>query len=51
MANLAEVTENQPIMVERGVIQHLKYVGRSKSIDIQRESVRGEERTHTCTYA
>lgn len=28
-------------MVERGVIQHLKFVGRSKSIDIQREAVRG----------
>jgi hypothetical protein len=31
IANLAEATENQPIMVENDIIQHLKYVGRAKS--------------------
>jgi hypothetical protein len=37
VANLAEATENQGIMVEKEIIQHLKFVIRSKSIDIQRE--------------
>jgi hypothetical protein len=40
VANLAEATENQGIMVEKEIIQHLKFVIRSKSIDIQREGVR-----------
>ena len=40
IANLAEATENQGPMVQEGVIEHLKYVLRSKSIDIQREAAR-----------
>ncbi|CAM9961478.1 unnamed protein product, partial [Hapterophycus canaliculatus] len=41
VANLAEVVENQGKMVESGVLQHLKFVMRSKSVDVQREAVRG----------
>ena len=40
LANLAEALENQGPMIETGLLQHLKYVLRSKSVDVQREAVR-----------
>jgi hypothetical protein len=41
-------------MVDNGVIQHLKYVMRSKSIDVQREAARALANIsaeYTCEYA
>ena len=36
LANLAEVVENQSVMVEEGLLQHLKFVLRSKNFNVQR---------------
>ncbi len=41
MANLAEVIESQGIMLDAGILQHLKFAMRSMSVDIQREATRG----------
>jgi signal transduction histidine kinase len=43
IANLAEVAENQNLMVEQGTLQHLKFVLRSKSFNVQREAARLNE--------
>ena len=45
LANLAEALENQGPMVDSGLLQHLKFVLRAKSIDVQREA--GCERSPT----
>ena len=56
LANLAEVVENQSVMVEEGLLQHLKFVLRSKNFNVQRESARAianlaAEYSHTAEIA
>ena len=41
IANISECIELLPQLTQSGIIQHLKYVTRSKNKDIQREAARG----------
>lgn len=40
IANLSEVDENQGVMIQKGILQNLKYSILSKSIAVKREAVR-----------
>jgi hypothetical protein len=40
LANLAQAVENQKAMLDRGIVQRLKFVLRSKSVVCHREAVR-----------
>ncbi len=40
VANLAEILENQSVMVSNGTLQHLKFVLKSESLEVQREACR-----------
>ena len=56
IANEAEVLENQGRMVAEGTLQHLKFVLRSASVEVQREAARAmgnlaAEFSHTAELA